>query len=264
MYFIYYFIINLKRKKKIMNTRLISKKRPGDLRQVYVAIDFETIDINVWWTFGLVISTFPNGNIIQKFQVGCNRLSHVCVDKDIAAFWKRNVQAFDSNKLIGGKNTVEEAELSIVHFIKEIKEKYDFFLISDNPTFDVKILDDILIRNDEQAICFRKNDYFQAICTWSYRLATMQLMGFKSSELNRIHASLKHPSRQLDNFLHNDDDEKSECSRHTPIHDACLITLQYFKLKDMVNNFTNCRNNNQQHHHHPQHNTIQNVNRNYR
>jgi hypothetical protein len=219
-----------------MNTKAISKKRPSDLRQVYISVDFEAIDENVWWSFGLIVSNYPLGNVIQKFQVGCDRSTHICENKEINEFWKKHPAAYEANRLIGGKNTQKEAEWAIVHFIREIKKKYNFFLISDNPAFDVKILDDILARNGEKAICFRKGDYLQCLDTWTFRLATMQILGLKSSDLNRVHANLNRPLREMD-FICQDD--QTEFPRHTPVFDACQLALQYFKVKDISNDFKN-------------------------
>ena len=217
-----------------MKTKLMSKKRPGDIGQVYIAVDFEAIDVDTWWTFGSVVTRFPEGNMLETFQTGCDRSSHVSSDSATSTFWTKHPDAFDANVKLAGKKSVEEAEQSIVEYIQSIKARFnDFFLISDSPAFDVRILDNMLQRHNQPVMSMRKGgEYMQALCTWSYRLAIMQLIGFRSADLPRLHAALGRLPRPVDAVC--SDANSGLLLRHTPLYDACMFTAQYFKVKDVV------------------------------
>lgn len=215
----------------IQTHKLISKKRPQDNRQVYVAIDFETIDIDTWWTVSIVVTNFPEGQIIEQFTTGVDRSLHNIQDKSIKDFWADHKAAFEINTEIAGRCSEAFAEKELVNYITDLKRKYQsFFLITDNPAFDVRLLDNILAKYGKDAMSLRNGDYFQAIDTWSYRLATMQILGFRSHELSRVHSTLQRPFfRDVTSFVQN-----SGGLRHTPVFDACVLTSQYFQVKDIV------------------------------
>lgn len=209
----------------------MSKKRPLDNRQVYIAIDFEAIDVDKWWTFSVVVTNFPEGQIIEQFTIGVDRSEFKIKDDSIREFWLKHSDAFAVNTKIAGERSEEVAEKELVKYILELKKKYhNFFLISDNPAFDVRMLDNILSKHGEMSMSLRHGDYFQCIDVWSYRLCAMQLLCFRSHELSRIHGTLQRPVRHITRFVQ----EESGGLRHTPTYDASMLTMQYFQVKDIV------------------------------
>jgi hypothetical protein len=214
----------------LQTQKLISKKRPQDNRQVYVAIDFEAIDTDIWWTFSAVVTNFPEGHKIEQFTIGVDRNKHEIQNTSIRDFWSKHSEAFAINKEIAGKVSEETAENNLVQYILDLKTRFqNFFLITDNPAFDVRLLDNILAKHGQKSMSIRNGEYFQAIDTWSYRLATMQLLGFRSHELSRLHNTLQRPVRPITCFV-NDSNHRA----HTPMYDASVLTSQYFKVKDIV------------------------------
>jgi hypothetical protein len=215
----------------MLQTKLMSKKRPTDSHQVYVAIDFEAIDTDKWWTCSVIVSNFPEGQIIEQFTIGVDRSEFKIQDDSIREFWLKHSDAFAVNTKIAGTRSEEVAEKELVKYVLNLKRKYhNFFLISDNPSFDVRLLDNILAIYGEKSMSLRLGgDYFQCIDTWSYRLSTQQLLNFRSHELSRVHGTLQRPVRPVTRFV-----EESGGLRHTPTFDAMVLTSQYFKVKDVV------------------------------
>lgn len=197
---------------------------------LFVCIDFEAQTSGSWSSFGLLaVSTTSTGyKTVLHCEVGhCeDDRSGASVDPDpvTSAFWKGYPEAHGYNRLLNGQCSRADAEQKIVDTVDRLRSDFpDFRLVGDNPTFDVKLLDQILTAHGRDPICFRQplRTYRQPICTWSYRTA-------------RVHENLPVPKRVavgagLPRFL--SAAGVPECGpKHTPLFDCAHTLLAFFMM----------------------------------
>ncbi len=211
----------------------------GPAEQTYVVVDIETIDINVWFSMAFVISRYPSGTIVAMEEMFVDRSGYSIQNQNVRDFWLLHEDAFQHNLHRGIGVSEYAAETHVCNYINELRRKTPhFFLISDNPSFDVRILDSILIKHGHAALSDRGPDlYAQVLDTWSYRLALARVFNTKSPKL------FQHPfvanlladsqiSRAVERAV--TVKRKQPSLRHTPQHDCCQILTCFFKCLDIA------------------------------
>jgi len=223
--------------------------------QTFVAIDVENFDIGAWFSMAFVISRYPSGSIVAMEEIFVDRSEQVIHNGSVADFWLKNSDAFDYNMRRGIGVSEAVAEQRVCNYIEELRRKTPhFFCISDNPSFDIAILDNILTKHGFAPLSDRGGDlYAQVLDTWSYRLSLARIFNTKSArlfyhphvckllglpELNRAieRASEETSSIVPDYCLKEQHRHQHRVSlRHTPLHDCCEISSSFFKCLDLAN-----------------------------
>ena len=127
------------------------------MERIYMAVDFETIDTHIWWSAAFLICKYPSGNIVEEHLFFTDRKNHLIQSAEIACFWDKNPYPFEHNQYFGNNRDPVIEEKKICTFIENLKKRMPyFFLVSDNPTFDIHILDDILTRNGYESLLFQR------------------------------------------------------------------------------------------------------------
>ena len=187
----------------------------------YLIVDFECTEPNQWQSVGIVLyeRRGTRGRIVRTLHVACDR-GDLLPSSASQAFWTRNRAAFDYNVKMGKGRSIETAETEICAFVSEIKGSFPhFFLLSDNPEYDVALLNSILTRHDLPVMSHRSETiYHQAICTWTSR-RTLGLLGIKHQTTDLVGLG----RYQAQGIL-----------AHTPLFDCMKILNDYLCTLDMV------------------------------
>ena len=203
-----------------------SRERPSDDDVYYLSVDFETIDDD-WVAAGFVLMHYPTYTIVKSLEIGHNEsLLNMQPPMSVNKFWSANPEALKYVTTLGANTSKQEAELAIVRFINDVKYDFPkFFSIGDNIAFDIRLLDNILIRHHSSVLSNRQNGvYLQTICAWSYKLSIIQA-GFVTS-------------RQIANEIENDSNNNNSnliaTIKHTPLFDATNTLYAFLALKNLV------------------------------
>jgi hypothetical protein len=197
--------------------------------RVYLVVDFETVSRHGdWLCFAAMVVSYPGGNIIEAITIGCERTDDE-YDASTLAFWTRNQIAKDFIAKNIKMETKEDAESKVISFINGTLQKFPAaFVISDNPEFDICILNRILRSHGHDPISDRKhgqNKYYHSICTWSYQLAVCSWLGVTAHQLETGHAATANHRRRIDDYFG---------PRHTPLADCARIIASHFHLIDIM------------------------------
>lgn len=196
-------------------------KTPGDhisqnmIEGTFVSIDFECFNPNVWQSMAIVV--YDKYGIKESFTSHCER--EVPSTKKTGMFWDKHRDAFDHNLITGKGRNVKDEEFRICTFIRRMKRVYTrCYLVSDNPEFDIGLLNDILIRNGQTIISHRRHNlYLQTICTWTSKLV-LKMLGIRQQKLDII----------------------EYCGQgipHTPLHDCKRILNDYLCTLRTINEY---------------------------
>jgi len=211
--------------------------------QTYVVVDIETIDTNVWLSMAFVISRYPSGTIVAMEEMFVDRTSHIIQNESIRSFWQLHDDAYQHNLQRGIGVSELVAEHRVCSYINELRRKTPhFFLVSDNPSFDVRILDGILTKHGHPSLSDRGPGlYAQVLDTWSYRLALARVFSTKSPKLfqhpfvHRLFDTQNNPHSTERAIEHAAMSKRKQTSvRHTPLHDCCQIMTCFFKCLDIA------------------------------
>ena len=213
----------------------------GFEKAMFVTVDFESWNANMWWTCAFVAMEYQSGTVLDIVQFACDR-SDIVLSTSTHRFWERHNIAFQINTQNGAGKSVDEEELKICGFIETLKKKNpSFYLICDSPTSDVLLLDNILQRYGYPTISQRSTNIFhQPICTWSYRLAISQLLDIQPRNIVRVWKNLIH-QRPIEIEIVNNSVRFGNVvytlgPTHTPLTDCFRILLNHFKILDIANN----------------------------
>ncbi len=204
--------------------------------QTFVVLDVEAIDIGLWFSMAFVIAKYPSGVIVAMEEMFVDRNGYQIQNESIADFWKRKPKAFEYNMQRGLGVSEAVAEARVCSYIHELRRKTPhFFLVSDNPSFDVRILDGILIKHGNPPLSDRGFAmYAQVLDTWSYRMSLARIFNTKSPML------FQHPHVcKLLGIAHSTQnkppiEEPNATLRHTPLHDCCEILATFFRCLDLA------------------------------
>ena len=209
----------------------------------YLSVDFERLHPKSfsWDTFALVLVRISDMHVVSFMQVG-NPESDIDIDdiennNDIP-FWHDKKEALLFNILLiktSKKNysSLNEVEKKIVWLVRWIKENYkSFWTISDNPSFDIRLLDNILSKHNEPSISIRSDgSFFQPICTWSFK-RSLSLVGKKPAKnslknICKIVNGIKSVNLQLSIGMY---------LRHTPLFDSVFQLVDFHMLHQKIFN----------------------------
>jgi hypothetical protein len=193
------------------------------MEKIFLTIDFETVDgEDKWIACALMVATYPSGKIIEIFETSCQR-SKEDYNERAKVFWKKNNRAHSFIEKQGMGQSVSDEEKKICENIRRIFDTYpDIYFVSDNPSVDVKIIDQILKRNGYPFTSFRGKKYFQCICTWSFKLGIKSIIG---NSLDRLSPIEKRPTSAYFGY------------HHTPKSDCARILNSHFEVLDSLNQF---------------------------
>lgn len=203
----------------------------------YLSLDFEKIgeDVSSWDTFALVLVRISDMQVVSFMQVG-NPESNVDVSAtetiQYKPFWQDKKEAVLFNLLLIKKSkenyiSLNEVEKKIVWLVRWIKENYkNFWTISDNPAFDIRLLDNILHKHHESSISIRSDgSFFQPICTWSFK-RSLGLVGKRPAKnslknISTVVSKMKsvHFQLSIGTYL-----------RHTPLFDSVFQLVDFHLL----------------------------------
>jgi hypothetical protein len=167
-------------------------------------------------------------NLLWKFSVGQIE-EQVAFERagsngPTSVFWNKNYQAYNQNLLLNMCTHRIEAERAIVANINSIRQRWSrFWLICDNPSMDIRILDNILLAHGANPICIRppNSTYKQVICSWSYRLSAAALLDIPKHQIRS--QSVQMAARFMTEC-------RSPAVAHTPVYDCVLILCNYLYL----------------------------------
>ena len=194
------------------------------MSKLFMTIDFESIADNKWIAASFMIAEYPSGQIIETNEFGCYRHISEYSDKSII-FWHKNPKAWKyiKDKFAHHDRKIEEINMCLK--INQILDTYpNIHLISDNPQFDIKMMDNILSEHGYEFTSSRKyNSYRQCLCTWSFQRAIAIQHGMTVHQLSRRYSQI-----QLSNELQI---HTYYGHPHTPIYDCSKILINHFKLR---------------------------------
>ena len=169
--------------------------RIGQLRSsVYVAIDCERFSNEPWFALAMLVVDFKSGDVLGYLDccvpLDLSLPSHPCRSK----FWGEHQEALDHSCARAVGTTRASEEVRIASFVAALRTHCpDFYLISDNPVFDVGILNTVLANHDHPTVEFRSEEvpFRQTICTWSFRLGRRRGDGKTSCRIHHLSTMLR-------------------------------------------------------------------------
>ena len=199
------------------------------MKGVYITIDFESVNARAgWFAYGIFVAEYPSGKLHEVHDGYCVR-DEKEFDDVTRAFWEKNQLAWKTIEARKKNHTEEEAEKILCQQIQEITARYPMaYVVSDSPSYDVRILDNILTKNGFPAISNRqKKHYYQTICTWSFQMAVLAMFRIKSNEVRQklMNHQFYTANREVDNFFG---------PRHTPNGDCARILSNHFCILDLM------------------------------
>ena len=180
-----------------------------------LTVDVEVFDTE-WVAIGLLIAEYPSGKVLDHLETACTR-EEVC-SRTKTCFWNRHHRAKLYIERLGHGQCNPFEEKRITNFVwKWLDAVPTLYLISDNPTFDLNILQDITTRvSPTRNILIRNGNYFQPVCTWSMKLA-LQMMYPEKRTTYKNRVSVPH------------------CGiPHTPLYDCLNIMNHHFDVLDDI------------------------------
>lgn len=159
------------------------------------------------------------------------------LDPHAHTFWTTHSVAFTKNKTLAGSRSRQQAESEIVNFVQRIKKQFPrFYALSDNPSLDIDLLDQVLVSHAQPRLCIRNDQcmYFQCLCTWSYRLAwrrtlskcTRNPLTCVCFKCRRNHKRLKINVEHM-NFGQTN-------LKHTPFYDVVQTIEEFLHMREQV------------------------------
>lgn len=191
-----------------------------EIEHTYMTIDFECFQPNIWQSVGIIV--VRNNKCIDHLELACERDIDTIPYKTMQ-FWNRHKKAFNYNIDIGVGYTCQEQEIKICNFIANWKKMVpNFYMVVDNPEYDISLLNDILTRNGHDVISKRSQQvYFQSICTWSSK-RILKLLGISLNVYRDKNFIVDIPEQMV---------------RHTPVADCIRIMNSYLNMMRIIRNF---------------------------
>lgn len=190
-----------------------------------MTVDFEAVNKKgTWFAYAIMVAEYPSGKLIDIKYSGCER-DNKDYDEITHMFWNKHQKAHEQLINTGKGKIAEIEELLLCEYISEIVKKYPkIYVISDNPQYDIRLLDNMLQLYNFPPISVRGNKmYFQCICTWSFKMGIIALFG-KNTIIDDMDTTT---DRQVDAYFG---------PRHTPKADCARIISQHFKVMDIIYN----------------------------
>ena len=201
------------------------------MEQIILGVDIEVFqNVPKWSSIGMIVAKWPCGTILDKFETGCMRGSNT-LGSDKVAFWGKHTDAYKyNNNLCKSKKVYEEEERISVFLSKWLKQYPNVYIVSDNPSFDIAMLQNIYqghaIRQKISplpSIMIRNQVYYQPICTWSMKRSIRLITGMNVKYMK------KDTNRDIYKMSHN-----PSGIPHTPLFDTAKILDEYLSILDFV------------------------------
>jgi hypothetical protein len=190
--------------------------------QLYITVDFECVNQHGGWcAFGILVARYPCGEVLHSSEVFCHR-SSTEYDLETTKFWKQHTDAFQYIKegWVPQRSEVESEKLLIKHVQGVFLDYGDAYFVSDNPQFDIRLLDNILQKHGHPTVAKRiEGRYLPTLCTRSFKLGVFALNHRSNTHKPKMGA--RSVDAKLGPF-------------HTPIADCMRIISQHFALKDLI------------------------------
>lgn len=183
--------------------------------EVYLTFDFEAVNRNgLWWACGIVLAEYPTRKVLDhRLFIVDRRVRDF--DKHTMSFWSKNVAAFMFLRNHSTAVSEQKAEIELIDYLNSVWKKYvRVKIISDNPQFDVRLMDNILIKNGQPVLALRvPNKYLYVTCTRSFRQGcTKNNIIIQGKTLHIINHVLQ----------------------HVPVNDSCHILSRHFDILDSI------------------------------
>jgi hypothetical protein len=201
---------------------------------VILTVDFESCDAyGTWIAYAAGIFSYPSGKVLRKL-VRYIRRPIDQYDYKRKAFWlnkQRVAHDFIQNQA-WDQSQEKKLELELVNFVREAHRQYpQLQVVSDHPTFDLRILDNMLQKHSKPLCTERHNgNWHHPVCTFTYGLSVQEWGGYKNIDaLYQTSFGTMATGREVDGHV----DEPL----HTPWRDVMRIVGKYFKVLDIVGKF---------------------------
>lgn len=194
--------------------------------RVYLCIDFEAINQQGdWWAYGCMLAHYHNGAILESIESYCDR-SPEEFDAATREFWDTHPEARDriKQKAVGLDRETEEKRLC--DFIQSVfSQQSSVHVVTDNPQFDLRLLDNLLVKHGFPVIAMRAGCYVHSVCSVSYRHGA--LSGIGKETWDRVSGLVKDSAyyRPVARYqgLH-----------HCPLFDCARILASHFNTMDII------------------------------
>ena len=198
-------------------------------KQIVVSVDCEAYDEGVWWSFAFVVSRSMSP--LQRIEFYADRSGKEIESATIAKFWNAHEKAKNHNIIKSRGLDSNDQELEICAFVECLKTRHpDFYLVSDNISFDIGMLDNILWKHGHKQIS-KRNDkmYLQPIDIWCVMLG---ISNATSLSIPHIRSQMKKSYSEIYNVITNG---VIDCP-HTSIFDACEVLALFLSISAWCNN----------------------------
>ena len=153
---------------------LDTTRTADEVGAVYVSIDCEKLNSDCWWALAMLVVEYQTGVILGYIDCYASCETDTIVrHPGREDFWNRHKMALAYNHAKSEGHDRKEEECLLVDFVARLRASFpDFYLVSDNPVFDVGVLNMILSAHNVPPVGYRNksNPFRQSICTWSFRL----------------------------------------------------------------------------------------------
>jgi len=195
-----------------------------------VTLDFECYPTASNWISVAVICIDKNGNTISSLLEYAKVPKNTTIDPVNIKFWEKNPNALKSN-LPTHNHTKKQSELRLCNFFTTLRSECPhFFLVCDNISFDILLLNNILKKHKFPSINIRGNGiYHQPLCVWTLKWQLQNIFG--SQKFKDLQSTRSTPlvSQMLT-------DSANSGVKHTPVSDCYAILASYFLLLEVQKN----------------------------
>ena len=188
---------------------------------VYICIDVECFRPREWQSVGIVVAEYPGGQVIGSLEVGIPRST--ALPEACRSFWDDRPESFAYNVALGAGKDQTSQEEAICAFVGSTLDAHpDAFILSDNPTLDVAVLDEMFVRNRGHTVLVRGGRFYPAIDAWTVRSTVQRMLGRRLV----IDPACTRPVTDLW--------RRSNTAQHTPMCDAARILSRHFATLDSI------------------------------
>jgi hypothetical protein len=182
-----------------------------------MVIDFESINCaGDWWAAAVLVITYPQ-RVVLEYDSFFVRRPPEAFDDSTLRFWRKHprAEAFIRKQ---ATHPVDAQEQLLATYVRNILARYPHVtVLSDNVGFDIRLLNNILVRHHRKRVEFRHHhQYFQPVDTWSF------LRGVRRA--NRYVQPVLRPRQDLSHYG----------PRHTPLADCFKIAHCHFAVLDQL------------------------------
>ena len=198
-------------------------------KNIVVSVDCEAYDEGVWWSFAFVVSW--NVSTFQRIEFYADRSGKEITSETIAKFWNTHERAKNHNITNSSGLDANDQELEICAFVECLKTRHpDFYLVSDNISFDIGMLDNILWKHGYTQVS-KRNDkmYRQPIDIWCVMFG---ISNTTSLSIPHIRLQMKRSYSEIYAAVTKG---VIDCT-HTSLFDACEVLALFLSISAWCNN----------------------------